>query len=665
MNRPWQIWTLYALCVAIATPAMCWLTVHALNLDAAEAESRRQLEAARRQADAARQAAEREERVNSALWRMDTAVTPLLAREAARPAAFYEPFVDIGDGSPNWPSPLLGHAPDFVVLHFQIAADGVAQSPQVPQGPQFASAVAAGVPETQLREAARRWEQLRPHIRRDDLLAILPKQALPSLEYSAMPWAANSVWNYNVSPLGSTSFDVVQTEEPLPSSQAPQPEPTQVADDASPQGPAPVVPPEAAPGNRSQAGTRRNARMKVVQNFAQQAVIQQRAANEAYSNTFETPAEPSQRVTFTEGASRPLWLGERLILARRVVEGPNAGIQGAWLDWPRLKASLLSEVADLLPQADLVAVQGEIDGSDGRLLATLPVRLIVPEETDATTAGSVPRAADGKSASAITFSLVVAWGGLIFSAGAAAALLMGVISLSERRAAFVAAVTHELRSPLTTFRMYTEMLTEGMVPDPEQQHTYLVTLRNEGDRLHHLVENVLSYARLERGNVEARKRRVPVPELLDRGLDRLRDRASAAGLELELATDEQLADREFLTDPGAIEQILFNLVDNAAKYAAQAADRCLSLAISADPDSTEQAIICLRDHGPGVPPDLRGRLFEPFSKSAVEAAHTAPGVGLGLALSRRLATELGGQLWLDGDCPDGACFCLALPLAPS
>ena len=78
-------------------------------------------------------------------------------------------------------------------------------------------------------------------------------------------------------------------------------------------------------------------------------------------------------------------------------------------------------------------------------------------------------------------------------------LLAGVVALSERRAAFVSSVTHELRTPLTTFRMYADMLARGMVPDAERRQQYLETLRTEAERLTHLVENVLSYARLERG----------------------------------------------------------------------------------------------------------------------------------------------------------------------
>src|SRR5208337_3642808 len=97
--------------------------------------------------------------------------------------------------------------------------------------------------------------------------------------------------------------------------------------------------------------------------------------------------------------------------------------------------------------------------------------------------------------------LPVAWACVLLAAGAVAALLANVMRLGQRRADFVSAVTHELRTPLTTFHMYTEMLSEGMVTDPQQQRDYLTTLRLEASRLSHLVENVLAFARLERRRV--------------------------------------------------------------------------------------------------------------------------------------------------------------------
>ena len=237
-------------------------------------------------------------------------------------------------------------------------------------------------------------------------------------------------------------------------------------------------------------------------------------------------------------------------------------------------------------------------------------------------------------------------------------ILHGVLVLSERRAAFVSAVTHELRTPLTTFRMYSEMLAQDMVPDPKRRRAYLETLRCEADRLSHLVENVLSYARLERGPTSRSHERLSVDELLSRMQGRLADRAEQAEMQFILNVTDPDRDVRLATDPAAVEQILFNLVDNACKYAAAASDRRIHLEVRATASTLHMAV---RDHGLGVSPRNARKLFRPFSKEVDKAADSMPGVGLGLALCRRLARELGGRLeFLPGQ-KDGASFILELP----
>jgi signal transduction histidine kinase len=270
-------------------------------------------------------------------------------------------------------------------------------------------------------------------------------------------------------------------------------------------------------------------------------------------------------------------------------------------------------------------------------------------------------AAEPAGPSALKLALGLAWGCLILAGVAVAVLLRGVLVLSERRAAFVSAVSHELRTPLTTFRLYSEMLCDGMVSDEARQRGYLETLRAEADRLTHLVENVLAYSRLERGRPGNRAKALSVGALLNDGTSqRLAQRAAQAGFNLNVSCDEALLGERVVADRMAVEQILFNLVDNACKYAASADDRRLDLAVARQ---AGRVLFSLRDRGPGVSPRERRRLFRPFHKSAGDAANSAPGVGLGLALSRRLARDLGGRLDLAAAGGPGACFVLALPLA--
>ena len=266
--------------------------------------------------------------------------------------------------------------------------------------------------------------------------------------------------------------------------------------------------------------------------------------------------------------------------------------------------------------------------------------------------GDVVAASDG-AGSPIMFSLGIAWACVLTAAAAVAVLVWGVLRLSRRQAAFVSAVTHELRTPLTTFRLYAEMLAEGMVPGAEQRREYLLALRREADRLAHLVENVLSYARLERGRRGGAVGPIALGELVACAEQRLAAHAEQAGMTLVVEGREAAAGALVLANPSAVEQVLLNLVDNACKYAGSATDRRIQVELRSGAGA---AAIAVRDHGPGISATVRRRLFRSFSKSARDAAETAPGIGLGLTLSRRLARDMGGDLRLDATVSDGACF---------
>src|SRR5262249_6334875 len=161
------------------------------------------------------------------------------------------------------------------------------------------------------------------------------------------------------------------------------------------------------------------------------------------------------------------------------------------------------------------------------------------------------------------------------------------------------------------------------------------------------------YARLERGGLGNRIQPVRGEELLKLATGRLSERAREAGLALSVSADANTPAASVLCDASAVEQILFHLVDNACQYAVRADNKTLELTAWSAEDRLQLEI---RDHGPGISPQQQRRLFQPFRKSADEAARSAPGVGLGLALSRRLARDMGGDLRHDDRTGDGAAF---------
>ena len=129
-------------------------------------------------------------------------------------------------------------------------------------------------------------------------------------------------------------------------------------------------------------------------------------------------------------------------------------------------------------------------------------------------------------------------------------------------------------------------------------------------------------------------------------------------MQLKVLVDDQLRKKEIVTDASAVEQIIFNLVDNACKYAAGTNDNRIDLVCTERGKRVEFEV---RDYGHGIDASASARLFKPFCKSDIDAANSAQGVGLGLALCRRLAADLGGTIRLSTQHEQGASFVLSIP----
>ncbi|MEN3940018.1 ATP-binding protein [Prosthecobacter sp. SYSU 5D2] len=651
-------WLLFTLCLLVFSGAMGWMSLRMLDL---EAQRRRTAEEAQVQ-----------EKVRLALWRMDSMASALLIRENSRPPHHYQAFYapedlftsrtqSIPKGQALMPSPLFGSLPDLVQLHFErLSGQAALQSPQVPTGSQQTLATSWYDTSPETARAAQKLTALETLLKQHpDIVQTPAKDAppvtetapantlppLPSLEKQKAATAAadrqmpldsqvlaNSVEQSQRAMVLSNNLYAEKQElaKPQLKKTAPTPPPATAAQSAV------AGAKEAPKAAESLAESDPTADEPSIGSSLLAEVRTRYLSRGQKSDTASAMApasSPAQRQSLPAlaGDLRAQWLGQELLLTRPATLDGTARVQGVWVDWPQLQTRLLETVRDLLPGATLQPISPEAARTDAAALVTLPVRLL---------AGPVAVPLDTRSP--LRPALLIAWACLIAASVAIAYVLHRAMLLSERRGAFVSAVTHELRTPLTTFRLYSEMLADDMVPEPAQRRSYLQTLCDESTRLMHLVENVLAYSRIERGRTAGRTEDTQVQSLLDRILPRLRQRTAPAGLELHLDAAPAALAARLRVDAMAVEQILFNLTDNACKYAAPDCDpRRLDLTVE---DSHKALRITFRDYGPGLPHAQMKRLFQPFSKSATEAAHSAPGVGLGLALSRQLARELGGDL---------------------
>lgn len=362
---------------------------------------------------------------------------------------------------------------------------------------------------------------------------------------------------------------------------------------------------------------RRNDNVGQVQNYAPRGAVERGGP------------EPS----WTIGPSAPIWYEEAasdepaIILARRIESPFGVSHRADVLDWSEVRDTLIAEVGDVFPDARLVRADG---GEDGFRLAALPVSLALDESAERASRLDLARLRS------LGLALGASWVALLGALGFGWVALRASVAYGDKHRRFTHAVTHELRTPLTTFRMYSEMLSRGMVP-PDAAPEYLGTLERESARLSGLVENVLRYARLEEDADAAEASRVASASLLARVRPDLERICAGHGASL-LIVDAETNAPEFLTDPDAVAQILGNLVENACKYGDAAAG-----GVTLETTSRGFDVV---DRGPGLPGRAAKVAFEPFDRAGRDSSDPMPGVGLGLALSRDLARALGGDLAL-------------------
>ncbi len=213
------------------------------------------------------------------------------------------------------------------------------------------------------------------------------------------------------------------------------------------------------------------------------------------------------------------------------------------------------------------------------------------------------------------------------------------VHFAERRSNFAAAVSHELKTPLTAIRMYAEMLRDGMVPDDTKRREYYQTITSEAERLTRLINNVLEFSHLEKRPRKLETQSAQVEGFLREVTRILEPHAHSRGFAINLTIEPDLPRVRFEAD--ALQQILFNLIDNALKYAETASRKEVHIEANRFVGGVQ---IVVRDFGAGVSEEHLRHLFEPFYRGEDELTRRTKGTGIGLALVKGLADQMNGEV---------------------
>ena len=231
------------------------------------------------------------------------------------------------------------------------------------------------------------------------------------------------------------------------------------------------------------------------------------------------------------------------------------------------------------------------------------------------------------------------------------------IDLTRQQQDFVSAVSHELKTPLTSIRMYGEMLREGWASE-ERKKIYYDYIFHESERLSRLISNVLQLARMTRNELSIEPTSVVVAELMDEIRSKVSSQIEQAGFELVCRCPDDAARARITVDADCFSQIAINLVDNATKFSAKATRKVIEVDWRRQRDGSVR--FAVRDYGPGVPKDQMRKIFGLFYRSRGGLTRETVGTGIGLALVHQLARGMNAQVDVVNRDP-GAEFAVTFP----
>jgi signal transduction histidine kinase len=226
------------------------------------------------------------------------------------------------------------------------------------------------------------------------------------------------------------------------------------------------------------------------------------------------------------------------------------------------------------------------------------------------------------------------------------------LAAAQLQSDFVAAVSHEFRTPLTSLRQFNALLAEGEATANEQRSEFWAAQSRATDRLQRLVESLLDFGRMEAGARPYQFERVELGALVERVVGDFQKEGGAGGFAIQCASTQALVN----ADAEALSRALWNLLDNAVKYSGES--RSIAVAVENRADSV---LISVSDQGPGIPREEQKEIFRKFVRGAYAREHHIRGTGIGLTMVRHIVEAHGGKIELASVPDEGSTFTILLP----
>ena len=244
---------------------------------------------------------------------------------------------------------------------------------------------------------------------------------------------------------------------------------------------------------------------------------------------------------------------------------------------------------------------------------------------------------------------------LLFGSGLTIRTIIHEVNLLNLKSEFIASVSHEFKTPLTSMGAIIELLLDGEVKDLDKAQEYYRILSHDSERLRRLVKNVLDFTKIEEGRREYKRKSIDIVGLVRQEVDNFEKENKSEGFKVRIEVSDNIP--PVFADEDAMSQALHNILDNAAKFSYQ--EKEINIQIVRKENSVE---IAVRDRGIGIPDNEQKRIFEKFYRGKQASTVSPTGTGLGLTLVEHIMDAHGGDVIVRSQPGEGSCVSLILPI---